>query len=287
MLQVARLAPTMLEAASARVVDFLQAQYHDDGGVTDRSGTSDLYYTIFGLEGLLALRAPLPTGKTRAYLLGFGDGTTLDFVHAACLARCWACLAGDRMDTGDAEALAAHIEGCRSADGGYAANPGADRGSVYHCFLALGAYQDLGLTLPEPSGLAACIAGLRTGDGAYANEVGLPFGTTPTTAAAVTLLRQLGEPIPPEAGAWLLERAHPAGGFVATRGIDLPDLLSTATALHALAGMHVSFDHIKEPCLDFIDSLWTGKAFCGSWADDAEDCEYTYYALLALGHLSL
>ena len=67
----------------------------------------------------------------------------------------------------------------------------------------------------------------------------------------------------------------------------MPDLLSTATALHALAGEHVPFGHLKEPTLDFIDTLWTGKAFCGTWADDEPDSEYTWYALLAMGHLSL
>jgi hypothetical protein len=45
---------------------------------------------------------------------------------------------------------------------------------------------------------------------------------------------------------------------------------------------------VKEPCLDFVDSLWTSTGgFYGNWADDAVDCEYTYYGLLALGHLSL
>jgi hypothetical protein len=67
----------------------------------------------------------------------------------------------------------------------------------------------------------------------------------------------------------------------------MPDLLSTATALHALAGLQAPLDAIREPCLDFVDSLWTGKAFCGHWSDDVEDCEYTYYGLLAIGHLSL
>ena len=67
----------------------------------------------------------------------------------------------------------------------------------------------------------------------------------------------------------------------------MPDLLSTATALHALTGLHVSLSAIKEACLDYVDSLWTGRAFCGHWADDVTDSEYTYYALLALGHLSL
>ena len=45
---------------------------------------------------------------------------------------------------------------------------------------------------------------------------------------------------------------------------------------------------VKEPCLDVIDSLWTNRGgFFGTWEDDAVDCEYTYYALLAMGHLSL
>jgi hypothetical protein len=67
----------------------------------------------------------------------------------------------------------------------------------------------------------------------------------------------------------------------------MPDLLSTATALHALAGMQVDFSPHKNPCLDFVDTLWTGQAFCGHWADEVPDSEYTFYALLALGHLSL
>ena len=62
---------------------------------------------------------------------------------------------------------------------------------------------------------------------------------------------------------------------------------SRAERRYALAGMGASLEEIRIPCLDFLDSLWTGRAFCGHWADDAEDCEYTYYALLALGHLSM
>jgi hypothetical protein len=40
--------------------------------------------------------------------------------------------------------------------------------------------------------------------------------------------------------------------------------------------------------LDFVDSLWTNRGgFFGSWLDDTLDCEYTYYGLLALGHLTI
>ena len=36
----------------------------------------------------------------------------------------------------------------------------------------------------------------------------------------------------------------------------MPDLLSTAVALHALSGMNVDFEPIKESCLDYVDTLW-------------------------------
>ena len=37
-----------------------------------------------------------------------------------------------------------------------------------------------------------------------------------------------------------------------------------------------------------FDSLWNAAGgFHGNWTDDTLDCEYTYYGLLALGHLSL
>jgi hypothetical protein len=36
-----------------------------------------------------------------------------------------------------------------------------------------------------------------------------------------------------------------------------------------------------------VDSLWTGKGFCGNGDEEAPDAEYAFYAPLALGHLSL
>ena len=68
----------------------------------------------------------------------------------------------------------------------------------------------------------------------------------------------------------------------------MPDLLSTAVALHALDGLQTDYRPYKEMCLDYIDTLWSAEGgFHGNWSDDVLDCEYTYYGLLALGHLSL
>ncbi|MFO0808605.1 MAG: prenyltransferase/squalene oxidase repeat-containing protein [Gemmataceae bacterium] len=288
MLQVARLAPQALGESADLVAAFLRSQLNADGGFRNRAGDSDLYYTVFGLEGLLALRADLPAPAVAGYLRPFGDGDGLDFVHLGCLARCWAALPAAYWADVPADAILARVEACRSGDGGYAAEPGAADGTAYSCFVALGAYQDLGREMPDPAGVVRCVNGLRAEDGGYANQHDLPYGLTPDAAAAATLLRQLGEPVPPDLADWLLARCHPEGGFFATPVTPLPDLLSTATALHALGGLQAPLDGIREPCLDFIDSLWTNRGgFHGSWADDDLDCEYTYYGLLALGHLSV
>jgi hypothetical protein len=288
MLQVARLAPQLLGESADAVAAFLRSQQNPDGGFKDRAGQSDLYYTVFGLDGLLALRADLPVGAVLAYLQKFGDGAGLDFVHLGCLARCRASLPPAMREEIPGDGILARIEAHRSADGGYGPVPGSADGTIYGCFVATGAYQDLGQSMPEPLRMLACLENLKAEDGGYANQRDLPLGLTPSTAAAVTLLRHLGQLVPPSVGEWLLARCRPEGGFFATPIAPLPDLLSTATAIHALASMHVPLDSIREPCLDFLDTLWTNRgAFHGTWADDVLDCEYTYYALLALGHLSL
>jgi hypothetical protein len=280
MLQVARLAPSVLEGAAGPLADFVRGEFNPDGGARDRAGKSDLYYTVFALECLIALRQEPPVETVGAYLERFGDGAGLDFVHLTCLARCWAALPKGSLDGERAGRIRGRVESFRSGDGGFSSTPGAPRGTVYHGFLALGAIQDLGGELRDPGALARSIAAHEAPDGSLS-------GTTPTTAGAVAALRNLGAPVPAGAGAWLYGRARPEGGFAATPEAPIPDLLSTATALHALAGLKVPLSPLKEACLDFVDTLWTGRAFCGSWADDVEDVEYTYYALLSLGHLSL
>ena len=287
MLQVARLAPTQLGESRELVVRFLHERLNPDGGFQDRGGNSDLYYTVFGLDALVALQADLPSEPASAYLASFADGEGLDFVHVACLARAWATIRPRREGVAT-EPLLRRLEGFRSADGGYAQTPGAAQGSVYAAFLALGAYEDFGAEPPAQRRILDSLKTLRARDGSYANQPGLETGTTTATAAAVLLLRHLETPVEREIGMWLLDRCHARGGFFASAGTPIPDLLSTATALHALAAMHVPIGGLQEPCLDFVDSLWTSRGgFHGSWVDDQLDCEYTYYGLLALGHLSL
>lgn len=287
MLQVARLAPKVLGESAALVEKYLHGQITSGGGFSDRQNRPDLYYTVFGIESLLALQADLPREKLAGYILSYGDGENLDFVHLCSLARCAAGLGGHLIAEAQRQTLANRIESYRTPEGGYHGTPGKGHGSAYGALLAWGAYSDLGMPMPEEGGLGRSVQNLALVDGSFANELGLLQGTTTATAAAVTLCRHIGLPVPAQTGGWLLQQVHPSGGFLATPGAPLPDLLSTATALHALESLEVKYDHLRDLCLDFVDSLWSAEGgFHGHWADDELDVEYTSYGLLALGHLS-
>ena len=116
--------------------------------------------------------------------------------------------------------------------------PASDEGSAYGAFVALGAYQDLREPVPDSDALMAQLLTLVAADGGLNNFPGAPVGLTTATAAAAAALRQFGEPVPATFAPWLLSQAHPQGGFRALPGSPIPDLLSTATAIHALVGLH-------------------------------------------------
>jgi prenyltransferase beta subunit len=268
------------------VKGFFQRKLAPEGGFQGRDGRSDLYYTVFGLEASLTLGVDLPGDCVGGYLDSFGDGESLDLVHLAALIRCRANMANVR----NPETLARRLMAYSSRDGGFNMVPGEAQGSAYGSFLALGAWQDLGIEYPNAEAMAESIASLQRPEGGYANEAAMTAGVTPASAAAICVLHYLKRPVPESAVQWLWARAHPLGGFVAIPfGGDAgaPDLLSTATALHALSLIGVRTVDVRDKHLDYLDSLWNAEGgFRGHWADEVVDCEYTYYGLLALGTLT-
>jgi prenyltransferase beta subunit len=289
LLQVARLAPRLLGESTDSIRNFFRRQITNEGGGQDRAGRPDLYYTIFALAGMQALDVAIPVDRVDSFLRTFGAGATLDFVHLSALARCWAVVGFERMPTGLGRSLLERLETFRKSDGGYEGDANLAHGTAYGAFVALGAYQDLGQTPPHLLKLIQCLKRLETPDGAWSNVPGARVGAANATAGAVTLIRHLGLPVNERVADWLLAQAHPQGGFVAVPGAPMPDLLSTATTLHALAAMDRRLpSDLHERCLDFLDSLWSAEGgFHGHWADEHLDSEYTFYGLLALGHLSL
>ena len=92
MLKAASKATNLLADSAELVIDFISLQINTDGGFRGRSDDSDLYYTVFGLETLLALDADIDRDRIIDYLRKFDNGQGLEFIHLACLARCWADL---------------------------------------------------------------------------------------------------------------------------------------------------------------------------------------------------
>ncbi|HAU37478.1 MAG TPA: hypothetical protein DCX07_07130 [Phycisphaerales bacterium] len=283
-LRAAARAKELLPDAPA-VARFVAGQLSDAGGFAGRDGQADLYFTHFALACLGAL-GTAPPSAVAAWLETFGNGDDLDFVHRCALVRCRAHLdlpASVAQRRAMLDALNRH----RSADGGFDLAVRAPRGSAYACYLALGAHQDLGADLHDPRGLARCLAALRTPDGGYANWPDSPAGSVPATAAALLVLHAISEPADRAARNWLAAQASEDGGFRAAPVAPTADLLSTAVALHALAETGGVPSACREPALAFALGLrQPSGSFRGHPLDDRSDCEYTFYALLALGQLA-
>ncbi len=286
MLQKTQLAKLQLQDASENVENFLFKHLDEGGGFLDRAGQPDLYYTVFGIDGLLALEAQIPE-HIQSYVQSFTDADQLDLIHLTCLIRCACTLELSGFIDANKSSWLQHLESYASADGAYNQNKDEQNGSAYACFIVMDAYQSLGESIPRPEAMLACIHAVYCGDGGYSLLPQETAGTTPTTCAALLALRQLGSDVPAESQMWLRDRNSGAGGFVAGPLTPMPDLLSTATALHALSLYDYDCSDIRETCLDFVDSLWSSQgSFFAYWDDDKLDCEYTFYGLLALGHLA-
>ncbi len=312
-------ARTILDAeAIGHIHAFLESRRNGDLGFQDRSGKTDIYYTLFGLSCLLATDGPIHSMETRRFLKQYPIDSHHDFIHTVSLLRCrligQLLAAPERIrkslvhdpqskmsrilqkgfsyritPNDDEKRLLEGVEDFRSKDGGYHhAHRGNAHGSVYAAFMALQVMQEYMLPWQDKAdGLAASIQALETPDGGYANEGHMESGTTTATAAAIVTLRAMGRNVHPQAGLWLLQQHIPEAGFRAGPQAPVPDLLSTAVSLYALRCADISCRNIADSCLAFVDSLWNEDGgFCGSLADTDSDCEYTFYGLLALGCLA-
>lgn len=301
MLAVAGRGPRAIGDKAGLARDFVEGCRCADGGFRGRALGSDLYYTVFGLACLSALGAPLEPDRTIAYLRPFAGGEGMDLVHLASLARCWAIVGSHRYTpaashasatpavspapaASDVEAIVSGIERHRCSDGGYFQLAGSPAGSAYGCFLAVGAYQDLRVELPDADGIDRCLASLVSSGGGYGNFHGAEFGSVPATAAAIATRLELAGAVDPAACDWLAGQCTPTGGWSVSPRVPENDLLSTATAIYTLASVGRDLSPIADRCRWFVDAMWHPAGGYRSGRDDeGRDCEYTFYGLLAMG----
>lgn len=296
MLAVIRQAVNQLEPDIRECLGtFLMRQWTTGGGARNRAGTADLYYTVFLLECCRGMELAIPRRQVLDFVNGFGSGQSLDFVHRACLARCRGVLSETHSDLETNAETLNGLEEFRLPDGGYNQNAldpdrcqeGPLSGALYDGFLALMAWDALGIAMPRPGEFVQWLKTIKPAGGGYGNDAGFQSPTTPVSAGAVMLMARHGFPIPNTVGDWLLDQHQRQGGFLAAPMSPMPDLLSTATALHALHVLERPMGEKAAVCLEFVEALWAAEGgFRGYLEDDQADVEYTYYGLLALGHLA-
>lgn len=291
----------------SEIVNFLLKKINSDGGFQDRAGNSDLYYTMFGISSLLALGVEYKKwNMVDKYVESQTDLSSLDFIHLASLVRCKQGIAfaklpnilkGKVLQFGKnigltpfsktfTQEITTHLEKSRASAGGFNQNVNdAEYPTSYASFLADSLYSDMGIELKGKQKLINSLSILKTEDGGYSNEPDSEATATSTSAATVLLLTN-NQKIAKSTTERLLSFAHPKGGFKASDNTPVPDLLSTASALHPLSLLQTPLDNIKPPTIDFIESAWqTNGGFSAGIYDTTSDCEYTFYALLALGSL--
>lgn len=231
------------------VARFILSQQNPDGGFRGRDSESDLYYSVFAAAGLRALGRPFPAWWLWKYSRSFGLGAELDFVHLCCLIQLRSAFP---MVGKTRQKLFQTLDKCRAE-------------SAYDSFLKMLASDRLKVAR-FPSAPRSILL----------------TDPTPSLAASV-FVNRMNEPAVAKA---LLNRSCRSGGFSATEQLNVPDLLSTATALFALKYLMADLDSIRRPCLEFVESLWQDSGgFVGHQSDGFADVEYTFYALLSIGCL--
>ena len=255
-----------------------------EGGFSDRDGKADLYYTVFGLQLLEVFGVNVPYERVAGFLQGFyPDIEEMDLLEVASLGRCFGCLPLEYKHGAISDRIAERIAAFASLDGGYSMEIGDESGSIYAAFLAMGAQQDMELTLTNPRGLVASIEALALKDGSFVNDSKMPIGLVPSTSAAIVMLDILVGAVSPSSIEWLKSCYCPDGGFSAVPD-GSPDLLSTGVGLYALASCGEDIADMKYDCGRFVDALHREDGgYCGSAEDKNTDCEYTYYGLLTKG----
>src|SRR5437762_1598177 len=201
-----RLTKRLLEGLARQSADFRKrhaayfaACQNPDGGFPGREGGSDLYYTGFGLRGLVVLDALTPDIANRAAdflrLRLTQHASVVDFfsfLYSCALVQLGGgpdVLADSPKDWPDR--VATTLETFRTDDGGYGKSVGDRAGSTYHSFLVLLCYQLLGGELPDAEKLKAFVQSRRRDDGGYREIAPMRRGGTNPTAAAVGILQIL------------------------------------------------------------------------------------------------
>ena len=276
---------------------YIASSQDKDGGWTGRRGSSDLYYTSFGLRAADVLdhsepdlwRRAAERLASEAAVLQAGiverEGLLTGLGLAA--ARGFTPLTDDGWRTLRGASLSA-LAGVREA-GGYARSPGRPA-SIYLTFMAWQCYERLGTAMPDVAEVLDMLRSRQRPDGGFAESAEAAASGVNPTAAAVALMGRFGgldERTAGAATAFLKASQRSDGGFGAHAEAPLADLLSTFTGLVSLVRLGRLHGIDLAGVGRFAKALADpGGGFRGTETDDGADVEYTFYGLGVVGLIS-
>lgn len=276
---------SLTEQEQGEIRAFIEDSITEKGCFLAESGEEDIYTSAFGFLLCAICGIDKNEEAMTKYLRSKGDGEGLDFLHVASLARAWRFYPHDSLEIGSYNKIAEKLEYNRCSDKMWNQAKGTHFGSVYGTFLAIAAYQDLGLEVPDEIKLVEGIKGLRCKDGAFGTDKSSESSTTPATAFALLILNFLEESHDFEVS-WLLKQQHSDGGFLAVSQMPFSDIQSTVYTVMALVACETEeLEKIAPQIKSFIESMKVKGGFRGHLKDGNCGIENTLFALAGLGFL--
>ena len=289
--QLAQAAAELPEPLRRRQAAYLRAQQRADGGFAGREGSSDLYYTGFGLRAL-AILGELDddiAARARVFLQSrlSREESIVDFFSLIYGAKLLEAATGEDLFAASAagwsDAVAAALLQLRRPDGGFAKGAAGTASSTYHSVLVLLCLQLIERPLPEPERLVAFVQSQACDEGGFREiRVSKRAGTNPTAAAIgiLQITESLREEDRDATVAFLCDMQTDSGGIRANTRIPIADGLSTFTGLWTLNGLQPTAPVDWEAARRYVRDLEnTDGGFHGAEWDLACDVEYTFYGL--------
>lgn len=267
------------EQGREEVLHFILSSQNEDGGFSDRGGSSDLYYSLFGL---LILRALEKNGKEHSgnhpaivtdsllKLKEFTQRQTTQGVPGF-IERCCLVMLQSELKSKKYSRFVSMISLGKSF--------WKERASINLSYRSFVLFLTLDAVLP----LSAII---KRSAGRMMEQTTVNEHSPCSEVAAKVFLNKMMHKENSAEVTLLNSFVAQTGGFKAFNHLNRTDMLSTAVALFALQYAEADLRLLKPSTLDFIQSNYSLGAFLSGDGDQTEDVEYTFYGLLALGVLT-
>jgi hypothetical protein len=252
------------ETSRAEVSAFIKTQQHKNGAFTNRAGSPDLYYSLFGVWLSKALKMNEQQAKLKGFIpsVQFNEKNVVDKFSLLLIQL---ALGGNDFEKPTLLRLFRWVS-----------SGGGNLNTAYRFFLFMLSFD----ALFGENRLVYFFTGIFL-------DVYRPKKNLPCSFFVALLLAKFITGKNMQEGTSILFTYFEKGkGFKAFREQGNADLLSTAVALFVLKKTGDDLRIVAPDCLNLVQENYDNGAFLSGDGDSSRDLEYTFYGLLTLGVLS-